>query len=156
MGHRVRLRLPLRPLAQTLALPAFLLRWRRFCSNNFAVCGFGRAARFQVPARSFTAVIFTVRQVGSPVFCQGNSVPVRPMRRGAVITQLRTGRHRLVISCSWQPGGFVYSRGHLCRRGTAPSVTALTIRSSGTQCQASPAPAPLSSNVRRSTAYLLI
>lgn len=29
-----------------------------------------------------------------------------------------------------------------------PGTTALTIRSSGTQCQASPAPAPLSSNVR--------
>jgi hypothetical protein len=34
-------------------------------------------------------------------------------------------------------------------RGVAPSVTALTTRSSGTQCQATPAPAPLSSNVMR-------
>jgi hypothetical protein len=38
-------------------------------------------------------------------------------------------------------------------RGVAPSVTALTTRSSGTQCQATPAPAPLSSNVSTSGAF---
>jgi hypothetical protein len=38
-------------------------------------------------------------------------------------------------------------------RGAAPSVTALTIRSSGTSTQAMPARPPLSSNVSTSGAF---
>jgi hypothetical protein len=41
-------------------------------------------------------------------------------------------------------------------RGAAPSVTALTIRSSGTSTQAMPERPPLSSNVRASSALLAV
>ncbi len=129
------------PLIPTLALPVFLPCFCLECMNNFAISGFGCAARHQVLCAVLSQPLFVKRQTLSLICSQRERTGAGDYAASAKPAQASDSRR-----CGHRVASLIVG-GHLYKRSFAPGVTALTSHSSGTPTQAAPEWSPLNSNV---------